>query len=335
MEEMTKVATLTIGKNHIPVKLLELDQNILNFYPENPRVYSALNSDGTVPSQEDIEEHMKKLNHVRELASDIESNGGLIEEVIVRDGDYVVLEGNSRLAAYRILNEKDPIKWAKMKCKVLPNNIDENLIFKLIGQYHIKGKKPWEAYEQASYLWRRSKSTKIDIEYIADELGIDKSNARNMVATVEMMKENGEPDNGKYSYYFEYIKNASLKKYRETIPEIDEVVVDQIKKGDILKAEDIRMLGKVAKVRDKQSKKLIKEFVEGNITLYDAYEAAEEGGKLEPVVNKLKAFRNYINTDSFAKNVRSSDEVYKNARYEMDKILKRINDLEKKWDKDK
>lgn len=28
-----------------------------------------------------------------------------------RNGDYVVLEGNSRLAAYRLLAEKDPVKW--------------------------------------------------------------------------------------------------------------------------------------------------------------------------------------------------------------------------------
>ena len=51
--------TLTIGRTKIAVKLMELNQADLNFYPDNPRVYTALNSDGTTPSQEDIEEHMK------------------------------------------------------------------------------------------------------------------------------------------------------------------------------------------------------------------------------------------------------------------------------------
>ena len=110
---------ITIGKQKIPVINCELDQADLKFYPENPRVYSALNSDGSIPSQEDIEEHMTKQDHVRELRDDIEKNGGLMEPIYVRDGEFVVLEGNSRLAAYRLLAEKDPIQWCKIKCYLL------------------------------------------------------------------------------------------------------------------------------------------------------------------------------------------------------------------------
>ena len=60
MAETYIMDTLTIGKEKIPVKLMEMNQIDLLFYPENPRVYSTLNSDGAIPSQEDIEEHMKK-----------------------------------------------------------------------------------------------------------------------------------------------------------------------------------------------------------------------------------------------------------------------------------
>lgn len=324
--------TLTIGKTKITIKLMELNQADLNFYPENPRVYSALNSDGTAPSQEDIEEHMKKLDHVRDLANDIKQNGGLMEAIIVRDQDFVVLEGNSRLAAYRILAEQDAVTWAQIKCKVLPNDIQEDLIFKLIGQFHIKGKKPWEAYEQASYLYRREKQTNMRIEIIADELGIKRADAKNMVAAVKLMQSTGEPDNHKYSYYLEYVKDANIRKYRETT-NIDDRICEQIKKGEIEKAEDIRKLGKVAKVNDKQSKKVITQYIEGDISIYDAHESMEENGKLEPAINKLKTFRKYINDEVFEKNVRSSPEAYKNAKFEIEKILKRFTQLQKKWDK--
>lgn len=332
MSEEIRMDTLTIGKTKITVKIMELNQADLNFYSENPRVYSALNSDGTVPSQEDIEEHMKKMEHVRDLANDIKQNGGLMEEIIVRDKEFVVLEGNSRLAAYRILCEKDAVAWAKIKCKVLPYDIKEDLIFKLIGHFHIKGKKPWEAYEQASYLYRRTQQTKMHIDMIAEELNINKNDAKNMIAAVELMKEKGVSDTHKYSYYFEYVKDPNIRKYRETT-DIDDKVCEQISKGEIKEAKDIRKLGKVAKVNDKLSKRKMKEFISGDTSLYEAYNAVDDTGKLEPAVTKLKSFRTYINGDSFEKNVRSSEEVYKNTKYEIGQIIKRLTQLQKKWEK--
>ena len=332
MSEKYTTDTLTIGKKKILVRIEDLNQADLNFYAENPRVYSALNVDDALPSQKEIEEHMKRMEHVRELADDIKSNGGLMEEIIVRDGDFVVLEGNSRLAAYRILCENDPITWGKIKCKILPNDIKDDLVFKLIGQFHIKGKKPWEAYEQASYLYRRMKTTKLDIKALAKELGIPAADAKNKVDAVTMMKESNEVDNHKFSYYYEYIKNNSIKKYRSTSDEIDKVVIQQIQRGEIENAADIRLLGKVAAVGDKQSKKDMKRFIDGEISIYDAYDDMEEHGKLDNSVKKLKEFRNYISTDKFEKNIKSSPEIYQNAAFEIKKINARLKRIMEKME---
>ena len=97
---------LVIGKEKYPVKKCEIEQSKLKFYPENPRVYSVLNINNYVPTQKEIEELMCKKDHVKRLKESIKSNGGLIDPIIVRDGDFVVLEGNSRLAAYRMLSAK-------------------------------------------------------------------------------------------------------------------------------------------------------------------------------------------------------------------------------------
>ena len=80
-----------------------------------------------------------------------------LEDLIVvkRNGDYVVLEGNSRLAAYRLLAEKDPVKWQKVRANILPEEISENEIFTLLGQYHLVGRKDWNIFEQAAYLYRQ------------------------------------------------------------------------------------------------------------------------------------------------------------------------------------
>jgi len=328
------IDTLTIGNTKIAVKIVELEQANLIFYPENPRVFSALNSDGTVPSQEDIEEHMKNMEHVRELAQDIKNNGGLMEEIIVRAGDFAVLEGNSRLAAYRLLAEKDAVTWSKIKCKLLPSDISEELVFKLIGQFHIKGKKPWEPYEQANYLYRRVQQTRLHIEDIAQELGIQPSKAKNMVDAVELMRTEEDSNTRDFSYYFEYVKDKSIQKYRDTHANMDKLFAEQVKKGEIKEAKDVRLLAKVAKVGDKQSKKLMNSYLDGDVTVYDAYDAMDQNGKLDSSVNKLKAFRQYVCSDSFEKNARSSVETYKNARFEVEKIQRRLKQLLDKWDKE-
>ena len=151
---------LIIGKEKYPVKKCEIEQSKLNFYPENPRVYSILNINNYTPTQKEIEQLMCKQDHVKQLKESIKSNGGLIDPVIVRDGDFVVLEGNSRLAAYRLLHKQDPIRWSKIKAIILPKNISDSAVFTLIGQYHIIGRKDWNPYEQAGYLYRTLKKTK-------------------------------------------------------------------------------------------------------------------------------------------------------------------------------
>lgn len=326
MENNLEQDFIIIGAKKVPIQNVELLVADLSFYPENPRVYSALNSDGSVPSQEDIYEHMSRLDHVRELRDDIERNGGLMEAIIVRDGDLVVLEGNSRLAAYKMLLEKDPLKWGKIKCKLIPSEIDDASIFKLIGQYHIKGKKPWEPYEQANYLYRRCQETKTPIEYIAEELNIKKNDAKKMVDAVAIMKENNESDTKKFSYYYEYIKDSNIKKFRDTNPDLDTSVIKSIKNGDIKRAEDIRLIGKVAGVNDKQSKKLMRQIADGDVSIYDAYEAINDTGKLKSSLSKLREFRKTIAEDKFRKGFGTNPNVAE-IKFEIKQIRKRLDDL--------
>ena len=133
--------TLLIRGTEIPVRTAMIEQTKLRFYPDNPRVYSVLREEGKEPTQEDIRDRLLEMEHVKQLVQDIKANGGLIEPLVVRDGTFEVLEGNSRLAAYRYLAKGDPIKWGLVKCTLLPSDVSESLVFALLGEYHIKGKK--------------------------------------------------------------------------------------------------------------------------------------------------------------------------------------------------
>lgn len=319
---------LTIGKKDYVVEICELNQADLMFYTENPRVYSSLNMDGGDPSQDEIEEHMCNMDHVKQLKVSIESNGGLIDPLIVRDGDFTVLEGNSRLAAYRLLCRTDAITWGKVKCELLPADIDDSAIFALLGQYHIIGRKDWDPFEQANYLYRRHQQTRLPVEYMAQELGISKQKADKMINVITFMIENNDMDKHHWSQYEEYLKNAGIKKYRETNPDLDETIVNAIKTETINEASDMRKLGDIAKIGDKQSKKVMQKISEGEIDIYEGYSQVQDAGKLDDVVRKLKNFRQYINDNTVEKQIRASDETYKQAQFEIKKIVKRLQDLD-------
>ncbi len=325
--------TLIIGKLDYEVEVRDLNQADLRFYPENPRVYSVLNIMGGDPTQEEIENHMCSLDHVKQLKISIESNGGLIDPLIVRDGDFTVLEGNSRLAAYRLLCATDPVKWGKVRCKILPADISDSAIFTLLGQYHIIGRKDWEPFEQAHYLYRRHLQTKIPVGFMAQELGISKQKAEKMIEVIEFMIEHDDLNKRHWSYYEEYLKNASIKRYRRTHPDIDDTIAEEIKTDVIKEAADMRKLGQIAAIGDKQSKRIMQQIAGGSIDLYDGYEELADAGKLDDVIKKLKTFRKVVSEPSFERQVQTSDETLQQAKFEIGKIIKRLTAIHTKLEK--
>lgn len=323
--------TLTIGKKVFDVKIDELNQADLKFYVDNPRVYSVLRSQTEIPSQKEIEDLMTNMDHVKQLKQSIESNGGLIDPLIVRDGDFVVLEGNSRLAAYRLLCRVDPVKWGKVKCTILPADIDDSSIFTLLGQYHIVGRKDWSPFEQAGYLYRRKQETRYPVDMMAKELGITAGVAQNYIKVYEFMLENNELMPDRWSYWEEYLKNRAVKRYRESDKGLDKVVVEAVKAGQITQATDMRKLGEILSSTSKTAKKTVERIKKQEITVSDAYEVLQDSGQINEIIKKLERFRDLINESGFEKTLgESNDDVKDKARFTLNKINKRIEGILKK-----
>ncbi len=179
------------------------------------------------PSQADIERKLLEMDHVKSLIQDIKRDGGLTDPVVVRAGKMEVLEGNSRLAAYRALGKQNPIKWAKMKCRLIPEDLDESLIFALLGQYHIRGKKDWAPFEQAGFLYRRATTHNIAPAALAHEIGLSTRKVEQLIATYQFMIDHKDADTARWSYYDEYLKSAAIKKARLKIKNFDELVVEK------------------------------------------------------------------------------------------------------------
>lgn len=322
---------MTIGKKEYEVQEDYLIQADLKFYPENPRVYSMLEVSNGTPEQEEIEELMTNLDHVKQLKESIKANGGLTDPLIVRAGDLVVLEGNSRLAAYRLLIQQDKVKWAKVKCRILPSDITDTAVFTLLGQYHIVGRKDWSPYEQAGYLYRRILSSNQPIEYIATELGIPLTDAKKFIEVYKFMIEHNDVHSLRWSYYDEYLKNRSIKKYRETMAELDQVIVKEIMNGGIRQAKDVRdYLGGIAKISGKTSSKAMMDIAAGKIDIYTAYDKVEVDGKTGNAFQIINRFRNKISDCDFKKKMIQEDK--KQIKFELNKIKKTIDEFLKELD---
>lgn len=327
---MTK--KMTINKKEYEVEEKYLRQSDLMFYPENPRIYSVLNVADGLPEQDEIEELLTNMEHVKQLRLSIEANGGLIDPLIVRAGDYVVLEGNSRLAAYRMLAKKDIAKWGYVKCTLLPHDIPEASIFALLGQYHIIGRKDWSPFEQAGYLYRRVNVSNIPIDIIAKELGIEKSIAQNYYKTYSFMVEKGVLKASHWSYIDEYLKNRGIKKYRETYANLDDTIVSQIKAEQISQAIDIRnKLGAIAKISGKTANKIMADISEGKIDIYEGFERIQDTGKTSNAYQILNKFRTKLSEESFIAQLKKEDVKQigfelKKIKTAVDKMLKDINE---------
>lgn len=321
---------IDISGTRINVRIEELPVSQLKFYEENPRVYTILRSNGGTPSQDEIEEHMLSMEHVKTLRQSIKEVG-LIDPLIVRDGDFVVLEGNSRLAAYRKLVKENPIKWGKVKCKILPKDIEQSTVLTILGQYHIVGRKDWSPFEQAGFLVRGLEATKVKIEEFAKSLGLSTANAKKCVEVYEYMKEQNDLNPARWSYYEEFLKNRAIKNIVKEQPELEEKVVEDIKAGKIHEASDIRKLGDIAKSKSKSGKKALSQYKEGKITLEKAYEHVKETGALDEDLLRMTRFKEFINDfDLEDKSCDISEDLKNKLLYEIKVIMKRLQVIQTK-----
>lgn len=320
--------TLTLSKQEIPIKTGFMNVSPLRFYPENPRLYSIIKAGNGEPTQGSIQKQLAGMEHVKQLVQSIKANGGLTDPIIVRDGDYVVLEGNSRLAAYRLLYDHDPIKWGKIKCTLLPEGIAEALVFALLGEYHIIGKKDWAPYEQAGYLYRRYKNHGISPKIIAEEMGLSAKAVSHLIKVYEFMVDNGENDINRWSYYDEYLKPRSIVSAREQYPEMDEVFVEKVQSGEIAKAVDVRE--KIAKIAEAGGK-VLRDFVNNNADTEKSYEKAIHKGADNVWLKRLGKFKEQLADPQISEYFEEMTADHrKKCLFEMKKIHLSLTSLMKK-----
>lgn len=299
--------SITVLGREIYYEIKDVDIYSLEYYKENPRInYIISKYPPEKVTQELIEQELLKLDSVKERIKDLEDNKGLIDEVYVV-GNKVV-EGNTRLCAYRRLNKKypDDPRWKFIKARILEDNVREDELFYILSTFHIKGKTEWDAYEKAAYIHKMIRVLNKKPEEVAKQLGRRKRSVEAMLMAYETMSKkylsNFEGDktiNGardelkKYSYFEAFFLQKELVKKAEETPDFLDQFVEWVKEDRFKNAQNVRELPKIL-----SHKKAMKAFYEGDPeTAFDEakhilYEHKPE--KVDKFYKKVREFRELI-----------------------------------------
>lgn len=160
----------------LPVNELELDK-------DNPRIRKWIEHYGDSPDFDQMVQALQAGSGDLEsggtatfqsLKESIRAQGGVINPIIVRrvpDGKYRVIEGNTRVAIYRLFLE-DGVKgaWDKIPA-IVHESIPPFQIDAIRLQCHIVGPRPWDPYSKAKYLDHLQNVENIPLSQIVELCG--------------------------------------------------------------------------------------------------------------------------------------------------------------------
>lgn len=167
-----------------PEKPIMMPVSDLHFDHENPRLseYGIT----TRTSEDDILSILWNSMDVNELVQSIAASGFFIFEplfVAKENGKNVVIEGNRRLAAVKVLLNDKLSKEKGWNVPILPNTDKEKLkklpvlistreeTWRFIGFKHVNGPAKWSSYAKAKYIAVVHKIHGISLEKIASQIG--------------------------------------------------------------------------------------------------------------------------------------------------------------------
>jgi len=303
---------IVVNGQKIQTTTEEIDIFKLKYWKENPRVNAIIKQKyrDTNISDKYIEKELWEKDSVKDLFKDIEKHGGLIDEILVKNN--IVLEGNSRLCAYRRLykkakqknDEDEMLKWSYIRAKIIPSETSNEVVFSILGTWHIKGKTKWDTYEKAAYLKRMNTVYGYTFKKIADSISQTEKFVKEHIKAHDLMVENNVYTLEKFSYFYELVKNKQVKELALKEPTIIPNTIQAIKEDRFKRGEEIRHLPKVLK--DKKAKT---EFFVDKLDFSDALETTKN--------------RHPEHADSFFNNIKKTTRMLQSC------TVKRIEEIKK------
>jgi len=151
------------------------------------------------------------------LKEAIRTNKGVIHPILVnkrKDGSYIVIEGNTRLAIYLdFYNNKVEGDWSFIPC-IIYDNLSDAEVDAIRLQAHLVGVRAWDPYAKAKYLHELRDRQHLTWNQIVDFCGGKKKEAEELVDAYKdieahyrpILEEDGQFDHTRFSAFVELQK---------------------------------------------------------------------------------------------------------------------------------
>ena len=320
---------ITILRETVEISNDYLHIDNLKFLKDNPRVYSCIYDEPDfeiLPEALQQEKIFKKLQaepSVKNLTPEIKRHGGLMERILVRYDTMEVIEGNSRLAVYRILREKtEEEDWELIPCNIVSKLSDEQQIAYL-NQIHVKGKTEWSAYEKANFAYARKKQG-FSLPKIAELFGESQATIRTRIKVVEMMQNNNDRERSHFSHYDVLVKYHSSDMNRRQ--DLKNALLERIRglgnnedEGLDFTAQELRK--KLPAIIKKP--RVLNKYIEGSIDLDNAYQRAKISNVQEKI-REARAILEGIGKKNVNELERNDFNAFKQDVNKLERAIKRI-----------
>ena len=267
-----------------------MDIDALKFLRDNPRVYAVTHGELNFDQKPEEEQQdiifrkLKKEASVKNLVREVQRHGGLIEPILVRMDTQEVIEGNSRLAVYRILRDKGADgDWGTIQCQLIKTLTDEQQAA-FLNQIHVKGKTQWSAYEKANFAYVR-RVNGWAVARIAKLFGESEPTIYTRINAIKMMSESGDKDQNHFSYYDVLVRKREIRAKMDESPQLRTRLFDEIRglgKGEAQEFTAQELRNRLPAIIKKP--RVLSRYVGGEIGLEEAWERA----KVSPAEDRVK-----------------------------------------------
>ena len=272
---------------------------------------------------------------------------------------YIVYEGNSRLAVamlYARTGTQGVKNWNYVKVKKLPDGTTQESIRKLVGAFHMQGKNPWPPFELGGFIYRavneemsKVGGTKTEaLKKVGSEFGESVSSVSKHYKIMDFMKEmpysRQEEEISYWTNYFAGMHSNTLKTFNYELPidsknfkDIDNPKINMLNEKvkeyvDYYKSTPLDKGGAAVGFRKDcklisesfnthGNKKIISQFINGELSMPEAALAAQEGGVGNAEYEKIKEFRDWIIKPDTIRRLKKSTKKYTDLERFVDGIV--------------
>ena len=258
----------------------------LSYSSRNPRIQWLLHlrkhANGIKQTDEQayIFELLQKEQSVKNLKREINKDRGLQEPIIVRAEHLTVVEGNSRLAVYRMFNSEFPTDdlWRTIPCDLV-EQLTEEQEHRILSQAHLRGRTSWSDGALAFFL---SRCDSRDREALLAAAQLSPYHYKKHIKAINLMFENRDPEGQNFELYRDFVSSRIYDDIANN-EEFHQMILDQIRDDRDFNSEQLRKARILAAHPD-----LVYQLTSGLMSFQDAYLHTKSIGLLATLEKVLR-----------------------------------------------